>query len=134
MLIHHPGGVAMPRQSRLGLALLAASMLGFTGTAEATSFDLGSVSGPKQLSGMNNKLPGPFTDHFYFTIDPGVTLIFRAWFNAYSFRHWDIADMDGTLSDASGVILNGDAETRYDSGPYPRRLVTYNAHTLGPGR
>jgi hypothetical protein len=123
----------MPRFSRLSLALLAVLCLGFAGSARATSFSLGHVSGPFSFSVMNGKLTGPFVDKFHFIIDPGVSLIFTADFNLYSFRHWDIADLDGTLSDASGVILNGDASSLDEPSGYPRRLVTFPSLQLGPG-
>lgn len=95
----------MTRLPKIGLALLTALVVGFSSGAQATSFNLGNISGPGVFSVGNSKAPGPFTDLIFFTIDPGVTLNFGAFvFNAFG-RHGAIGDMDGTLSDASGVIL-----------------------------
>ena len=41
--------------------------------------------------------------------------------------------MDGTLNDASGILLNGDAATVNPPFPYPNRTVTLQSIVLGPG-
>jgi hypothetical protein len=121
------------RHSKTGLALLLALVFGLAGSAQATSFTLGNISGRGSYTIYDSKDPGQFTDKIHFTIDPGVSLIFKASVINYTWRHGGIYDMDGTLSDASGVIRNADAETIYSSAPYPNRLVTFPATTLGPG-
>ena len=124
----------MPRFSKLSLALFAALCFAFAGGARATSFNLGPVSGPFLFTAMNGKLAGPFVDNFHFSLNPGVTLIFTADFSQSSLReHWDIPDLDGTLSDVSGVILNGDASSIDEPYGYPTRLVTFRPLQLGPG-
>lgn len=121
----------MTRNSKIAFAFLLALLLGFSGGAQATSFNLGNVSGPTQFSIGNQKLPGPFLDKFHFTIDPGVSLNFSAFANTGPSRHDAILDMEGTLSDASGVILNADAVTVITI--YPDRQLTFPSTLLGPG-
>ena len=124
----------MTRHSKIGLAFLVALIVGFAGAAQATSFSLGNISGPGTFSFGNTKDPGPFTDKVHFVINPGVSLIFSAEATNGFWRHGSIFDMDGTLSDASGIILNGDAVTNYPiSSPYPERVVSFANTVLGPG-
>jgi hypothetical protein len=123
----------MTHHSKVGLALFLALIVGLAGSAKATSLSLGHISGPGVFSTGNNKDIGPFTDRIYFLIEPGISLIFSATVLHHTWRHGGIYDMDGTLNDASGVILNGDATTIFTS-PYPDRLVTFPEIVLGPGR
>jgi len=127
----------MPRSRRLGFASLVAfilgfAALGFTGAAQATSFTLGPISGPGTYAFGNNKDLGPFTDKVFFTIVPGVSLIFSAEAVQSTWRHGGIYDMDGTLLDASGVIEDADAVLE-NFHPYPDRRVTWHSMVLGPG-
>ena len=123
----------MTRHSKIGLALLVAFVAGFAGGAGATSFSLGNISGPGTFSFGNNKDPGPFVDKVHFIIDPGVMLDFTAFATTgFSNRSW-ILDMDGTLSDASGVILDADAVTLFAPEGFPKRDVNYPKTLLGPG-
>jgi hypothetical protein len=128
----------MLRHSRIGFALLGAFaigalVLGFAGGAKATSFNLGNISGPGSFSFGNSKDLGPFTDKVHFTIDPGVSLIFSADAVNHTWRHGGIYNMDGTLSDASGVILNGDGALVNPPFPYPDAIVSFQNIVLGPG-
>ena len=124
----------MTRHHKFGLALLLALIFGFAGGAQATSFSLGSISGPGTYSFGNTKDPGPFTDRIHFTIDPGVTLTVSVDASNPFWRHGGIDDMDGTLNDASGVILDGDALTTFPiSSPYPIREIHFVDIVLGPG-
>jgi hypothetical protein len=123
----------MSRHSKILLAVLFALVFGLAGSAQATSFSLGNISGPGVFSTGNSKDYGPFTDKVHFTIDPGVTLIFKATAIAYGWRHGGIPDFDGTLSDASGIIQNGDASAVYFPNPYPNYMVTFPDIVLGPG-
>ena len=127
----------MLRHSRFGLVLLGALamalVLGFAGGAKATSFNLGNISGPGSFSFGNNKDLGPFTDKIHFTINAGVTLTFSATAVNHTWRHGGIYNMDGTLSDASGVILNGDAALVNPPFPYPDAVVSFQNIVLGPG-
>jgi hypothetical protein len=124
----------MTRLKKIWPALLATFIIGYSGGAQATSFNLGSISGPGVFSVGYTKDPGPFTDLYFFTIDPGVSLDFSAFvFNAFG-RHSAIGDMDGTLSDASGVILDADAIDNGDPMfPAPHRELTFPQTLLGPG-
>ena len=121
----------MTRHRKIGFALLVAFIVGSAGTAQATSFNLGNVSGPSVLSGTNKKDVGPFTDNYYFTIDPGVSLLFSARILSNSFRYGGIYDLDGTLS-GSGINLDGEASL-ISPGLYPTSQVTFLATLLGPG-
>jgi hypothetical protein len=123
----------MTRFHKIGLVLLAALVIGFSGGAQATSFSLGNISGPGTFSFGNNKDLGPFTDKVHFIIDPGVSLILSADATNHTWRHGGIYDMDGTLSDASGVILNADADLVNPPYPYPDRVVILQSILLGPG-
>src|SRR3954470_20518584 len=127
------GGFVMTRFHKIGLVLLAALVVGFSGGAQATSFSLGNISGPGTFSFGNDKDLGPFTDKVHFVIDPGVTLTFSADATNHTWRHGGIYDMDGTLSDDSGVILNADADLVNPPDPYPDRVVTFQSLVLGPG-
>jgi len=120
------------RHIKIGLSLLVALLVGFAGMAQATSFSLGNVSGPSVFNVENIKDTGPFLDKIHFIIDPGVTLVFSALVGNYATRHDGIYDLEGTLSDASGVILNGDAVV-INPLPYPDREITFPATLLGPG-
>ncbi len=124
----------MLRHHRFALALLLALVFGCAGGAQATSFNLGQVTGPGSFTTGNDKAAGPFTDTSHVTIAAGVSLIFKADIVNRVWRHGAIDDLDGTLSDASGVISDGDATTVYPSSyPYPSRLVTFTGTVLGPG-
>lgn len=120
------------RHGTIGLALLLAAVFGFAGAAQATSFNLGNISGPGQFAFGNNKFVRPFTDKVHFTINPGVTLTFSAFVSTGFARRSHILDMDGTLSDDSGVILDGDAFTVMPEG-FPDRHVKFQNTVLGPG-
>lgn len=122
----------MPRH-KISLVLLLSLVFGFAGAAQATSFSLGNISGPGSYSFGNNKDLGPFTDNVHFIIDPGVSLIFSAVATNHTWRHGGIYDMDGTLSDASGVILDGDSALVNPPYPYPDSVVTLQSFVLGPG-
>lgn len=123
----------MTRFHKIGLVLLAALVIGFSASAQATSFSLGNISGPGTFSFGNDKDLGPFTDKVHFIIDPGVSLIFSADATNHTWRHGGIYNMDGTLSDASGVILDADADLVNPPFPYPDRVVTLQSILLGPG-
>lgn len=123
----------MLRHIKIASAFLLALVFGFAGAAQATSFSLGHITGPGDFSFGNSKDLGPFTDKVHFTIDPGVTLIFSATAVNHTWRHGGIFDMDGTLSDASGVIQDADANLVNPPFPYPDRLVTFQDIVLGPG-
>jgi len=124
----------MLRHNRIALALLLALVFGWAGGAQATSFNLGQITGPSAFGTGNNKAAGPFTDKIHFTIAAGVSLVFKADVVSNFWRHGAIDDLDGTLSDASGVILDADALTVYPiTSPYPTRLVTFAETVLGPG-
>jgi hypothetical protein len=123
----------MTRHLRIGLVLIATFIIGFAGGAQATSFNLGNISGAGSFSFGNSKDLGPFTDKIHFTIDPGVSLIFSADAVNHTWRHGGIYNMDGTLSDASGVILNGDAALVNPPYPYPDAVVSFQNIVLGPG-
>src|SRR4051812_3194813 len=133
MMLDLIGGTVMTRGSKIGFALLVAFLAGFSGTAQATSFNLGNVSGPSVLSVGNGKDVGPFTDNYYFTINPGLSLVFSALVTDETWRHGGIYDMDGTLSDSSGIVQNGDATTSDFPPPYPVRSVNFMTTLLGPG-
>ncbi|MDQ7246652.1 hypothetical protein [Dongia sedimenti] len=121
----------MTRFSKLGFALLMALVSGFSGGAQAATIALGSYSGPSVI-GVSQYRDSPFVDDYQFTIGPGVTLQFSAFFSTgFSNRFW-ILDMGGTLSDSGGVILNGISETVL-LPPFPDRRVTFPVMTLGPG-
>ena len=122
----------MLRHSKLAFALLLALVF-CAGGAQATSFNLGNISGPGTFTTGNSKAFGPFTDKIHFTIDPGVTLILKASAINPSWRHGGITDFDGTLSDSSGIILNGVASTDFSTPPYPDYLVSFANIVLGPG-
>jgi hypothetical protein len=124
----------MTRHSKILFALLAAFVVGFSGGAHATSFNLGSVSGPTVLPVGYGKLPGPFTDHYFFSIDPGASLVFSALVTGDTWRHGYFSDFDGTLSDASGVILDGDSLYYHTQNPYPYFQVAFPNTLLGPGQ
>ena len=124
----------MTRFHKIALVLLAALVIGFSGGAQATSFSLGHITGPGTFSFGNDKDPGPFEDRVHFIIDPGVSFIVKVDAKNAFWRHGGIDDMDGTLNDASGVILNGDALTTFPlSSPYPIRVITFADIVLGPG-
>ena len=124
----------MSRQILIRFTLLLALLFGFAGGAGATSFNLGNISGPGDFTISNNKAYGPFTDKIHFTIDPGVSLIVNIGVVNDFWRHGGIDDLDGTLSDDSGVILDGDGQTVFPiTSPYPSRLVTFAQTVLGPG-
>ena len=127
----------MQRCRRLRFASLVAfilgfAALGFTGAAQATSFTLGTISGPGTYTFGNNKDLGPFTDKVFFTIAPSVSLIFSAEAVQNTWRHGGIYDMDGTLLDASGIIEEADAVLE-NFHPYPDRRVSWQSMVLGPG-
>jgi len=112
--------------------ILGWNTLGFTGAAEATSFTLPTITGPGTYDFGNSKDLGPFTDHVYFTIAPGVSLIFSAEALHSTWRHGGIYDLDGTLTDASGIIEQADSVLT-NFHPYPDVLVTWRSKVLGPG-
>jgi len=124
----------MKRSHPVGIVLLAAVFFGMVGQAGARTIDLGAISGPITFSIHHDKLVKPFNDQYLFTVDPGTTLDFSAFVSTgYSNRFW-ILDMDGTLSDTSGVIVNGDAVTNILPGAgFPDRDVTFPSTLLGPG-
>ena len=123
----------MSRHFKITFAFLLALLFGLAGGAHATSFSLGNISGPGTFSFGNSKDLGPFTDNVHFIIDPGVSLIFSATATNHTWRHGGIYDMDGTLSDASGIILDGDSALVNPPFPYPDSVVTLQSIVLGPG-
>jgi hypothetical protein len=122
----------MLRSRALGFAFSVAFILGFAEAAQATSFTLGTIAGPGTYNFGNSKDLGPFTDRVYFTIAPGVSLIFSGEALHSTWRHGGIYDLDGTLTEASGIIAEADAVfTNFH--PYPDVLVTWQSIVLGPG-
>jgi hypothetical protein len=116
-----------------GFAFVIALLIGLSGAAQATSFTLGNVSGPTALAIGNNKGPGPFTDLYFFSIDPGVLLDVSAFVTTGFSRISFILDLDGTLNGAAGVIVNGDAHTVFAPEGFPKRDVIFATTPLGPG-
>jgi hypothetical protein len=139
--VHHTtgrGGVVMPRGRTLGFAFFVAFVLGLaalTGAAQATSFSLGHITGPRTFSVGNNKAPGPFEDRVHFIIDPGVHLVFRADIRSDFWRHGGIDPLNGKLTYHSAVLENADSVTLDDPShsPYPYTLITFGKIVLGPG-
>jgi hypothetical protein len=123
----------MLRSRSFGFAFLIAFILGFSGAAQATSFTLGPVSGPTIFDIGNSKGEGPFTDLYFFSIDPGVALDVSAFVTTGFSRISFIADLDGTLSGASGVIVDGDTSTVFSPEGRPKRDVNFATTLLGPG-
>jgi hypothetical protein len=125
----------MTRHNRIGLVLILALAFGFAGTAQATSFSLGHITGPGAYAIQNNKSPGAFEDRIHFVIDPGIHLVFSAKVHNQSDRHDAIHDLDGALTYHSAIIEDADArEVGSPTGfPYPYYLVTFEKIVLGPG-
>lgn len=128
----------MQRRCRFALALIATFTFGgLSGSAAATSFSLGHITGPGVYTIENNKSPAPeaFEDRIHFIIDPGIHLVFSAEVHNQTDRHFGIHDLDGSLTYHSAVIEDGDSrETGSPTGfPYPYILVTFEEVVLLPG-
>ena len=127
------------RSARLPALLAIASAALIAGpwaspTAQAATFDLGTINGPIARSVGNTGLLGPFEDSFTFTIGAGHTLSWSAFVSTGFNRRNQILDMDGELlGSGGGVLESGDATTEYMPEGWPSRNVTFGSIVLGPG-
>jgi hypothetical protein len=104
-----------------------------TPSAQAATFDLGTINAPIDRHVGNTGLLGPFADSFTFTIGAGHELSWSAFVSTGFNRRSQILDMDGELWGSSGLLEAGDATTIYAPEGWPSRDVSFGSIVLGPG-